>query len=98
MKFATIAFVLFSFSAMAQDKEVLSKAKELMTSNIDQRISILQETKSCVSAAESKEQLKECRQKMHSKMKDLKEDIKNDREELKSTFDKVKKGKKEKKK
>ncbi len=98
MKFLILTLLFLSFSATAQEREVLAKAKELMISNIDERIATLQETKSCISSASTKDALNECRKKMHTQMKAFKDQKKQDRKELKATFEKLKKANEEKEK
>ncbi len=73
MKSLFLSTVLaLSFSAFADHHEEDAKLdfpamKEKVTKNLDERIAALQEHKSCVSAASSKEELKACREKMKAK-------------------------------
>lgn len=55
-----IATVVCSFSVSANDDISVHKAE--MTANLDKRISMLNEAKTCVSAAVSKEDMKKCHQ------------------------------------
>jgi len=57
----------------------MGKFKEKATARLDQKISILQEAKSCISAAGSKEEMKACRKSTKEKMKALREQNKKER-------------------
>lgn len=74
-------FALLSTSVFAE--EDLSKAKEHMTASLDKRIALMQEAKSCVAAATTKEALKACRTQMKEKRQGLKEEMKAKRDEWK---------------
>jgi ElaB/YqjD/DUF883 family membrane-anchored ribosome-binding protein len=92
MKSLSVALIIltFSLSAFAQKEEMIAKGKEVMISNIDKRISVLQQTKTCISASSSKEELKECRKKMHDQMKEIKEDAQEGRQQMRSKFKEMK--------
>lgn len=82
-----IAFTGLAFAE--QDKEqkkqqVLQEAKSRAMANIDKRISILQSGKSCLSSANSREDLKSCRKTMKESMKSHREQSKAEREQFKS--------------
>ncbi len=87
MKFMSLILLVVSFSAFAEgDGEMFQKGKAMILSNMDKRIGILQESRSCISSASNREQMKDCRQKMKAKMKEIKEDAKEDKAEMKETF------------
>lgn len=95
MKYLVI-FSLMSFSALAHDangKPTVAEIKEKMTARLDSKISALQETKSCVSSAETHEALKACRQKMKEQHKAFKEDMKEKKEAFKAERKNKKKSK-----
>lgn len=95
MKFMTMALLALSFSAFAEgDGEMFKKHKDMVVANMEKRIGILQESKSCISAATNKDQLHACRQKMKESMKGIKDDSKEARAAMKAEF----KANKEKKK
>lgn len=65
-------------------KENLEKAKTEAIANIDQRISVLQGGKSCISSATSREDMKKCRKDVQAKMKEIQAEMKSKREKMKS--------------
>ncbi len=71
----------------ARKKEMFQDAKSMATKNIDQRISALQETKSCISSASDKDALKKCREAAKDKAKNFRKENKERRKEFK---DKIK--------
>ncbi len=89
-KLVTLALItLSSLSVNAADadkearkKEMFEKAKSMATSNIDKRISALQDTKSCISSASDKEALKKCRQKAKENAQALRKESKSRRQEM----------------
>lgn len=99
MKFFSFALIMLtiSASAFAEKEEMLEKGKAMMVSNIDKRITVLQQTKSCISAATSRDKLKECGKKMREQMREVKEDALDDRKEMKAKFKEMKEKKKDKK-
>ncbi len=78
--------ILFSLcsSVSAQDGEMFAKAKEHHLANLDKRISLLQEQKSCASSATTKDALKACRDTHKSQMKALKDSNESFKEGMKS--------------
>lgn len=63
----------------AKKAELFSKIKSKALENIDKRISQMQENRSCISAAQNKEDMKACR----SKMKEHKSEWREKRKEMK---------------
>lgn len=51
-----------------QNKNSIEEKKTKILSHIDQRISLLQQSKSCVSAASSRDDLRNCREQTRTKM------------------------------
>ncbi len=82
--------------------ENFEKAKAMVSSNIDERISNIQTFKSCVNSASDKAALKSCRDAHKETMKKMKESNKAEREafkeERKSNREERKKEREEKKK
>ncbi len=73
MKFLTTIIVsVFALGAFAQDGEMFAKAKEHHLSNLDKRISYLQEQKTCASAATNKDGIKACHAAHKTKVQALK--------------------------
>ena len=62
MKMLLVMVALISSSAFAAD-DMIAKEKTNIEQNIDKRISLLQDEKSCVSAVVAKEDFKKCREK-----------------------------------
>lgn len=81
--FALIVLSMISYSALAGE-ENFAKAKEMMLSNIDKRIGLIQEHKSCVSAAAERSALKACHEKHNADMQGLRSERKTMKEEFKS--------------
>jgi hypothetical protein len=81
--FAIVILSMISYSAFA-DEENFAKAKEMMLTNIDKRISFIQEHKSCVSSAAEKTALKACHEKHNTNMQSLRSERKTMKEEFKS--------------
>ncbi|MFP5386232.1 MAG: hypothetical protein ACLGHN_09145 [Bacteriovoracia bacterium] len=79
MKFLiALSLSVFSLGAFAQDD--LGSMKQDANSYIDQKMSSLQEAKSCINNADSKEAFKACKYDMHKEMKMQKMEMK--REEM----------------
>lgn len=84
MKLMTaVLFLTVCSSVSANEGDMLAKAKEHATSNIDKRIGFLQELKSCVSSATDKGSMKKCREEHKSKVKSLKDENESWREGMK---------------
>ena len=62
-----------------QGKMSIEQRKAKLISSIDQRINSLQEVKACVSAAQTPEDLRKCREKFREERKDFWEDRKEHR-------------------
>lgn len=72
--FLLVALMVFSFNSFAEDKVTnFALVKEKVLKHIDERISSLQENKSCVSAAQNHQDLKACRKKMQEMRRAMKE-------------------------
>ena len=85
MKFLTTAVLLtICTSVSAQDGEMFTKAKEHHLSNLDKRIGLLQEQKSCASSATTKDAIKACRDAHKTQMNALKEGNESFKEGMKS--------------
>ena len=65
-------------------KEALAKVKSMAIANIESRIKALESTKSCISGASNKDEMKSCREQAKSQMKELRKSTKSQRQELKS--------------
>ncbi|MES2527628.1 MAG: hypothetical protein V4598_11100 [Bdellovibrionota bacterium] len=78
--------ILFTLctSVSAQDGEMFAKAKEQHLSNLDKRIALLQEQKTCASAATTKDAMNACRDAHKTAMKSLKESNESFKEGMKS--------------
>ena len=78
--------ILFSLcsTVSAEEGEMFAKAKEQHLSNLDKRISLLQEQRSCASTATTKDALKACRDAHKTKIEALKESNEAFREGMKS--------------
>jgi thioredoxin-related protein len=86
MKWVAIICMLFSFSVMAQDDhkaERLAQFKQRALENIDKRIAMMEESKSCINSAQSKQELKQCRKDGKAKRKQMREEMKAQRMALK---------------
>lgn len=85
---AVLFFLLTTSFVQAEDGELLASAKQRILANADQRIGAIQNLKSCVQGAASKDQLKSCRDNHKTAMKQLREENKGERkafrEELKA--------------
>ena len=85
MKFLTTIIVsVFSLSVFAQDGEIFGKAKEHHRSNLDKRISYLQEQKACAAASTDKDGMKACREAHKAKVNALKEENEGWKNSMKS--------------
>lgn len=85
MKLLTTIFLFtLSVSISAQDGELFTKAKEQQLSNIDKRITYLNELKSCLAGASDKSGLKKCREDHKAKVESLKNDNESWKEGMKS--------------
>lgn len=67
-----------------QKAEMHAKAKAEILAHMDKRIAALQEGKSCISAANDREQIKSCRKTLQSKMKGLQDEAKEARGNFKN--------------
>ncbi len=88
LKIIASLVLVISLNAGAEEKkeksqESIAEIKTRLTQNLDKRISQLQETKACVSAAQDKEALKSCRERskeqrqaLHKEWKEFKENRK----------------------
>ncbi len=73
MKFLTAVILsAFSLGVFAQNGEMFTKAKEHILSNLDKRISWLQEQKTCTAAATDQAGIKACRDAHQAKVQTLK--------------------------
>lgn len=69
--------LIFSLTAMAEgkksfDEKTVEELKKEILSNLDQRMSLIQSSKSCVQSANTKENLKACGKQMHESMMKMK--------------------------
>lgn len=83
---AAFAFVALTVPAYAEmggkkhgDGMTMEQKKEKITANIDKRISLLQELKSCISAAKEQPDMKKCHEKHEDAMDAMKEEMKKER-------------------
>ncbi|HYA90592.1 MAG TPA: hypothetical protein VEK32_03735 [Thermodesulfobacteriota bacterium] len=63
-----------------QEKALVEQRKAKIISSIDERIKMLQEDKTCVSAAQTYEDLRKCREKSREERKEYREKMKEQRE------------------
>jgi len=84
MKFLLIATLLVSMAHADEKEENITQVKASISANIDQKISQLQTHKSCVQAANDREQLKNCKKSNREAMKKLHEENKSEKESWKS--------------
>ena len=85
LKSAALAslLILSPLSVRADKAEMLSKAKAMASQNIDAKIGLLNDLKSCINSASDRAALKECRKQAKSKRQALKESNKARRSEMK---------------
>lgn len=84
-----VAICAFGFNAIAADEEfAMRKQKKL--ENMDKMISQMQQSRTCVSAATNKDEMKKCKEKMKEHMKGMREEHK----EMKKDWSKKKEEKK----
>lgn len=85
---------LFSVSTLAtgngevnkeQREEMFNKMKSEILKDIDKRISYMQENKTCINSASSRDDLKNCREAVESKMEALREERKQKRSARKAS-------------
>ena len=79
----TLAALLFTANTLADNhkSERLSQAKAMAAENIDAKISLLNDLKSCISGANDRAALKNCRSQAKAKRQSLKESSKSKRKE-----------------
>jgi hypothetical protein len=65
--------------AKPQEKMFIEQRKAKIISSIDERIKLLQEEKTCVSAAQTPEDLRKCREKSREERKEVWEEMKEQR-------------------
>lgn len=65
--------------AKPQEKISIEQRKAKIISSIDERIKMLQEEKACISAAQTPEDLRKCREKFKEGKKELREERKEQR-------------------
>lgn len=70
----------------AKKKERFTQVKSMALANIDKRASALQETKSCISGANDKEALKNCRQQAKQRNKAFKDEMNQKRQQMRAQF------------
>lgn len=86
MKTLIILAVLGFSTLYAQDKQPkdINARKAKAISRIDERISMMQSKKSCISSASTKEELKSCHKDHKEKMKGMRDEYKARRQERKN--------------
>jgi hypothetical protein len=80
---ATLLLSSASVVAEGRKGEMLAKAKAMASENIDAKISLLNNLKSCINSANDRAALKECRKEAKSKRQSLKESNKARRQQMK---------------
>jgi uncharacterized protein HemX len=65
--------------AKPQEKMSIEQRKAKIISSIEERIKLLQEEKTCVSAAQTPEDLRKCREKSREERKEFREEMKEQR-------------------
>jgi len=65
--------------AKPQEKLSIEQRKAKIISLIDERINMLQEIKTCVSAAQTPEELRKCREKFREERKELRQEMRGQR-------------------
>lgn len=72
MKFFLLASLgVFSFSSIAMDD--FSSMKQHKLDYLDQKIELLQDTRTCIQGASNKDALKDCKEEMKAQKQELKE-------------------------
>jgi hypothetical protein len=93
MKILTVIFIVVIFAlgvsilayaqnpegGSPQEKMSIEQRKAKIISSIDERIKMLQEDKTCVSAAQTYEDLRKCREKSREERKEFREEMKEQR-------------------
>jgi len=74
-----LAYAQSPEGAKPQEKIPIEQRKAKIISAIDERIKMLQEEKACVSAAQTQEDLRKCREKSREERKELREEWKEQR-------------------
>ncbi len=84
MKVLIILSLLTSLSYADADKsENIDQLKQMISGNIDQHISLLQNFKSCIQSASGREQLQACRKSNKEAMEKFKAENKDERKSFK---------------
>ncbi len=82
--FVVLSLCLFSLGALAQGQEDISQIKNSMVAGFDQKINLIQNAKTCVSSASTRDQLKACGRSLRESMKSLKGSMKAERDSMKA--------------
>lgn len=72
MKLLALSTILFAATAFAEGKPDLAQMKENILKHTDAKITVLQAHRTCVSAAATVPELKECTKKMEAQRNELK--------------------------
>lgn len=87
MKYFLVLITLLTLHAFGDEtkkEESFDEVKSKIVGMLDMRISKIQEEKSCVAAAKSKDDLKKCREKMRAESHKSRTDFKSKMKEKKS--------------
>jgi hypothetical protein len=79
MKVLLLALALFSAVTFAEDNANFEEHKKEILSKIDKRIAMMNEHKSCVSSASSKDALKKCRESIKEEKNEMQKENKEER-------------------
>jgi hypothetical protein len=71
-----LAYAQNTEPAKPQEKISIEESKAKIISSIDERIKMLQEEKTCVSAAKTHEDLRKCRGKVRAERRELRQEMK----------------------
>lgn len=84
MKWTVLSLLLVSTLTFANEDR-FAKRKSFALENVNSRISMLEQAKSCISSAQKKEDLKKCREEGKAKRKQMKESFKAQRMAMKKS-------------
>ena len=76
-----LAYAQNTEPAKPQEKVSIEEIKVRMISSIDERIKMLQEEKTCVSAAKTPEDLRKCREKVRDERKEFRKEMKEQKKQ-----------------
>ena len=84
MKWTVLSLLLVSTLTFANEDR-FAKRKAFALENVNARISMLEQSKSCINSAQKKEDLKKCREEGKAKRNSMKESFKAKRQAMKNS-------------